>query len=161
MGSRVPAINHQSSSTIPRCRQAERGLARRYLGGTCLSLHLVPPDHLTKTHFSPSLSHLRLIRLSPTLPPLLYLLKRLVLLLSSAATMLGQTLLVVLAAGPQLVLGQVLSCGTADTCFQIGPTVNFTQAALVIPNACVMLAGSFIHDQQRHYCAVNGPSPSE
>lgn len=67
-----------------------------------------------------------------------------------------------LGVAPHLVLGQVQGCSTSDTCFTSGPNdVNFTQAHLVIPNACVSLAGSYIHDEQRHYCAVCGPSPSK
>ena len=67
-----------------------------------------------------------------------------------------------LATPPMLVLGQVSSCSTADICFSSGPQdVNFTQAALVVPNACVMLAGSYINDEQRHYCAVCTFAPSK
>ena len=67
-----------------------------------------------------------------------------------------------LATAPLFVLGQVSSCSTADICFSSGPQdVNFTQAALVVPNACVMLAGSYINDEQRHYCAVCTFAPSK
>jgi hypothetical protein len=77
--------------------------------------------------------------------------------------MFGKSLIFsLLATAPLFVIGQVSSCSTADVCFSSGPQdVNFTQAALVVPNACVMLAGSYINDEQRHYCAVCTFAPSK
>lgn len=58
--------------------------------------------------------------------------------------MLSKALLVIIVAAPQLVLGQILGFSTSTTCFQSGPTVNFTQAAFTVPDACVTMVGSFI-----------------
>lgn len=59
------------------------------------------------------------------------------------------------------VSAQVESCSTDDTCFGQGPShVDLTQGRSVVNIICNVLQGSYVHDEQRSYCAY-GTSTSK